>query len=36
MLKVLTLKIYVVYLVHAMQRSFNDWWNTVPKMVRDT
>ena len=31
MLKVLTLKIYVVYLVHAMHRSFNDWWNTVPR-----
>jgi hypothetical protein len=34
MLKVLTLKIYVVYLVHAMQRSFNDWWNTVPSDYR--
>jgi hypothetical protein len=35
MLKVLTLKIYVVYLVHAMQRSFNDWWNTIPSDLQN-
>jgi hypothetical protein len=35
MLKVLTLKIYVVYLVHAMQRSINDWWNTVPSDLQN-
>jgi hypothetical protein len=35
MLKVLTLKIYVVYLIHAMQRGFNDWWNTVPSDLQN-
>jgi hypothetical protein len=25
-----TFKMYVVYLIYTMQRSFNDWWSTVP------
>ena len=26
----LTFKMHVGHLIHTMQRSFNDWWNTVP------